>query len=219
MPTASARDLTGTKVRVAGELRPVVGTISMDCVCRRARPRAAGRHSGGADRPGHACRGSCSSRGPRSRTSSCVESPAIPGARGVSSPMAEDRFARTADRTAALQDERAGGSRSRCRRSSFPRATSGRSTSAAARARWALALAPLVREVVGVDRVPSCLSSARAARSRQRPFVEADATSLPFRGWRLRSCRHAPDAPSRASAGGSSSPSSPGSPDRAAGCS
>jgi SAM-dependent methyltransferase len=46
----------------------------------------------------------------------------------------------------------------------------------------ALALAPLVREVVGVDRVPELLELARARGSglANVSFVEADATHLPF---------------------------------------
>jgi ubiquinone/menaquinone biosynthesis C-methylase UbiE len=44
----------------------------------------------------------------------------------------------------------------------------------------ALALAPFVREVVGVDAVPELLAAARAAAPPNVTFVEADATSLPF---------------------------------------
>jgi SAM-dependent methyltransferase len=44
----------------------------------------------------------------------------------------------------------------------------------------ALALAPLVREVVGVDVVPELLESARRAAPANASFVEADATHLPF---------------------------------------
>ena len=36
--------MTGTQVRVGGEQRRVVGTVSMDALRRRARPRAPGRH-------------------------------------------------------------------------------------------------------------------------------------------------------------------------------
>ena len=46
------RDLTGTEVLVEGERRRVVGTISMDAVRRRARPRAARGHAGDARRAG-----------------------------------------------------------------------------------------------------------------------------------------------------------------------
>jgi ubiquinone/menaquinone biosynthesis C-methylase UbiE len=44
----------------------------------------------------------------------------------------------------------------------------------------ALALAPLVREVVGVDIVPELLERARAQAPANVTFVEGDATSLPF---------------------------------------
>src|SRR5438132_4947883 len=44
----------------------------------------------------------------------------------------------------------------------------------------ALALAPLVREVVGVDAVPELLERARASAPANVTFVEGDATSLPF---------------------------------------
>ena len=44
----------------------------------------------------------------------------------------------------------------------------------------ALALAPLVREVVGVDLVPELLAAARAAAPENVTFVEGDATALPF---------------------------------------
>ena len=44
----------------------------------------------------------------------------------------------------------------------------------------ALALAPLVREVVGVDLVPELLERARANAPANVTFVEGDATSLPF---------------------------------------
>ena len=44
------RDLTGTEVRVDGELRRVVGTVSMDSFAVELDARAARRHSGDADR-------------------------------------------------------------------------------------------------------------------------------------------------------------------------
>ena len=44
----------------------------------------------------------------------------------------------------------------------------------------ALALAPLVREVVGVDVVPELLERARRGAPANVTFVEADATNLPF---------------------------------------
>ena len=44
----------------------------------------------------------------------------------------------------------------------------------------ALALAPMVREVVGVDVVPELLEAARRAAPPNVSFIEADATRLPF---------------------------------------
>src|SRR5919198_1274672 len=44
----------------------------------------------------------------------------------------------------------------------------------------AIALAPLVREVVGVDVVPELLEAARRAAQANVTFVEGDATRLPF---------------------------------------
>ena len=47
----------------------------------------------------------------------------------------------------------------------------------------ALALAPLVREVVGVDLVPELLAAARANAPPNATFVEGDATKLPFESY------------------------------------
>src|ERR671931_228910 len=44
----------------------------------------------------------------------------------------------------------------------------------------ALALAPLVREVIGVDVVPELLEHARANAPANVTFLEGDATALPF---------------------------------------
>jgi len=74
-----------------------------------------------------------------------------------------DRFARPAEQVAAHPDERAVDV----------------GTGAGA---LAFALAPIVREVVGVDRVPELLELARerAADHRNVTFVEGDAEHLPF---------------------------------------
>src|SRR5881409_1071949 len=47
----------------------------------------------------------------------------------------------------------------------------------------ALALAPLVGEVVGVDLVPELLEAARRDAPANAIFVEGDATALPFEGF------------------------------------
>jgi SAM-dependent methyltransferase len=94
--------------------------------------------------------------------------------------MAEDRFARTADRTAALQDERAGGLAEQVQAFVMPAGNERAIDVGCGAGALALALAPLVREVVGVDRVPELLELARRRAPGNAQFVEADATSLPF---------------------------------------
>jgi SAM-dependent methyltransferase len=94
--------------------------------------------------------------------------------------MAEDRFARTAERFVAQQDARAGELAERVR--AFL-AASGEERAldvGCGAGALALALAPLVREVVGVDRVPELLALARERAPDNATFVEADATHLPY---------------------------------------
>ena len=93
-----------------------------------------------------------------------------------------DRFARTAERFAAKQDANAAVLAERVR--DFVLATGDEraldvGTGAGA---LALALAPLVREVVGVDRVPELLAlgRGRAAVFGNVELLEGDATALPF---------------------------------------
>lgn len=91
-----------------------------------------------------------------------------------------DRFARTADRVAARQDSRAallaGGVRDFVRLQGDERALDV-GTGAGA---LAFALAPLVREVVGLDPVPELLELARRRALSNTEFVEGDGTALPF---------------------------------------
>jgi SAM-dependent methyltransferase len=94
--------------------------------------------------------------------------------------MAEDRFARTAERTAALQDARAGELAERVRAFVLTEGGERAIDVGCGAGALALALAPLVREVVGVDRVPELLELARKRAPGNAQFVEADATSLPF---------------------------------------
>jgi SAM-dependent methyltransferase len=94
--------------------------------------------------------------------------------------MAEDRFARTADRFVAQQDARA---RELAERVRVFVAASGEERAldvGCGAGALALALAPLVREVVGVDRVPELLALARERAPENATFVEADATHLPY---------------------------------------
>jgi ubiquinone/menaquinone biosynthesis C-methylase UbiE len=91
-----------------------------------------------------------------------------------------DRFARTAQRVAARQDSRAGRLAAEVR--DFVRARGDEraldiGTGAGA---LAFALAPLVREVVGLDPVPELLELARERSLPNTRFVEGDGTALPF---------------------------------------
>jgi ubiquinone/menaquinone biosynthesis C-methylase UbiE len=93
-----------------------------------------------------------------------------------------DRFARTADRVAACQDERAEKLASEVRTFVLPRGDERALDAGTGAGALAFALAPHVREVVGVDRVPELLVRARerAAAFDNVTFVEADITKLPF---------------------------------------
>ena len=93
-----------------------------------------------------------------------------------------ERFARTADRVAALQDARAAELEERVVRFVAPNADERALDSGTGSGALAFALAPHVREVVGVDLVPELLEQARARAERfpNVSFVEGDATKLPF---------------------------------------
>jgi SAM-dependent methyltransferase len=94
--------------------------------------------------------------------------------------MAEDRFARTAHQAAALQDARAGELAEQVQSFVLPAGDERAIDVGCGAGALALALAPLVREVVGVDRVPELLELARERAPGNVEFVEGDATSLPF---------------------------------------
>jgi ubiquinone/menaquinone biosynthesis C-methylase UbiE len=94
--------------------------------------------------------------------------------------MADDRFARTADRIAARQDARAAELAERVRSFVLAGGDERALDAGCGAGALALALAPLVREVVGVDRVPELLSLARERAPENACFVEADVTELPF---------------------------------------
>lgn len=92
-----------------------------------------------------------------------------------------DRFARTANRVAARQDSRAARLAQEVRdfvRPSGDERVLDVGTGAGA---LALALAPFVREVVGLDPVPELLELARERAAPNSEFVEGDGAALPFR--------------------------------------
>ena len=94
----------------------------------------------------------------------------------------QERFGRTAERIAALQDARAAELEQRVVRFVAPEGSERALDSGTGSGALAFALAPHVREVVGIDVVPELLEQART-RAAQLPnvsFVEGDATKLPF---------------------------------------
>jgi len=94
--------------------------------------------------------------------------------------MPDDRFARTAERFAAKQDERSAALAEAVREFVLARGDEVAVDVGTGAGALALALAPLVREVVGVDRVPELLRLARDRAPSNVTFVEGDAAHLPF---------------------------------------
>jgi len=94
--------------------------------------------------------------------------------------MADDRFARTAGRMAELQDERAAALAGK--RRTFLAATGDEHALdvGCGAGALALALAPIVADVVGIDRVPELLALGRDRAPANVSFVEGDAEALPF---------------------------------------
>jgi ubiquinone/menaquinone biosynthesis C-methylase UbiE len=93
-----------------------------------------------------------------------------------------ERFARTAERVAELQDARAASLEQDIVRFVAPSGDERALDSGTGSGALAFALAPHVREVVGVDLVPELLEQARkrAERVPNVTFVEGDATKLPL---------------------------------------
>ncbi len=93
-----------------------------------------------------------------------------------------ERFARTAERVAARQDARAARLAEEVRDFAQPRGDERALDVGTGAGALALALAPLVREVVGLDPVPELLELARARARPNTEFVEGDGTAMPFPG-------------------------------------
>lgn len=93
-----------------------------------------------------------------------------------------DRWSANADKLAARQDERAEALAATVHTFVIPRGDERALDVGTGAGALALALAPLVREVVGVDRVPELLEHARerAVPFENVTFVEGEATRLPF---------------------------------------
>jgi ubiquinone/menaquinone biosynthesis C-methylase UbiE len=91
-----------------------------------------------------------------------------------------DRFARTADRVAARQDARAARLAEEVREFVQPRGDERALDVGTGAGALAFALAPIVREVVGLDPVPELLELARARALPNTQFVEGDGAALPF---------------------------------------
>lgn len=90
------------------------------------------------------------------------------------------RFGATAERVAAHAAEQVQTVREQLQSFVIPRGDERALDVGTGAGTLALALAPLVREVVGVDIVPELLDRARAQAPENVTFVEGDATSLPF---------------------------------------
>lgn len=92
----------------------------------------------------------------------------------------QKRFGATADRMAALQDGRAAETARRLGELLRPRGDERALDVGTGAGAFALALASLVREVVGLDIVPELLARARERAPANAEFVLGDATALPF---------------------------------------
>src|ERR671923_1888366 len=90
------------------------------------------------------------------------------------------RFGETADRVAAHAEQQVEMVREQVRSFIAPNGDERALDAGTGAGTLALALAPLVREVVGVDVVPELLDAARANAPSNVAFVESDATKLEF---------------------------------------
>src|SRR5262245_25079486 len=114
----------------------------------------------------------------QSRMRSSQASTATQRVRAVSS--YRDRFARTAARYAAKQDEHAAELEDNVRSFVLPSGDERALDVGTGSGALALALAPHVEEVVGIDLVPELLALARERAPANAAFVEGDGTALPF---------------------------------------
>jgi ubiquinone/menaquinone biosynthesis C-methylase UbiE len=98
---------------------------------------------------------------------------------------ARERFGKTAERVAALQDARAEELEATVARFVAPRGDERALDSGSGAGALAFALAPHVQEVVAVDLVPELLEQGRlrAGDDANVEFVEGDATALPFESY------------------------------------
>jgi ubiquinone/menaquinone biosynthesis C-methylase UbiE len=94
----------------------------------------------------------------------------------------QKRFSETAGLLAELQDSRAAETAERLRRLLAPNGDERVLDVGTGAGAIALALAPMVREVAGVDVVPELLAEARKRAPENAEFLEGDATALPFDG-------------------------------------
>ncbi|HEY2370925.1 MAG TPA: methyltransferase domain-containing protein [Gaiellaceae bacterium] len=94
--------------------------------------------------------------------------------------MAENRFARTAELVAARQDERAAAFGAQVESFVLPTGDEYALDVGCGAGALALALAPHVGAVVGVDPVPELLALARERAPANAAFVEGDGTALAF---------------------------------------
>ncbi len=94
--------------------------------------------------------------------------------------MVDDRFARTASRAAAKQDAHAAELAAQVRAFVLARGDEHALDVGCGAGALALSLAPLVADVVGVDRVPELLALARERAPANATFVEGDAEALSF---------------------------------------
>ena len=99
---------------------------------------------------------------------------------GTNADAVRARFGATAERVAGHAQEQVEMVREQLRRFVLPRGDERALDVGTGAGTLALALAPLVREVVGVDIVTELLDRARAQAPENVTFVEGDATSLPF---------------------------------------